>query len=557
MKLESLQIPDNWRQLTLGECCTSVQVVTPNQHHFSTFHYIDISSIDRDRKLILHTDELSYEDAPSRARQVVKTNDVLVSTVRPGLNAVALVPEDLHESICSTGFCVLRVQESVLDYEFLFAWVRSPLFIQSLTRLERGIGYPAVSDSDVKNTFIPLPPPSEQRRIVDILREADRLRQLRHEADEKAKQLLQAQFYEMFGDPVNNPKAWNVVKLDDVCDHITDGTHQPPPFTEEGIPFLFVSNIVGGKIDLNTDKHISQETYELLMKRSPVEQGDILYSTVGSYGIAVVVEDNSPFAFQRHMAHIKPNRSVLDTYFLRSMLNSVYVKSQADQRVRGIAQGTLNLGELAEFLIYLPPLTLQQAFAEKVKVYQEVNKQQKTGSQSLDTLFQSLLSRAFTGKLTAAWRVQHADLVQEGERQVTTGSLVAGVEHLESLLVDEDEEAYEEEEQLRDRESLRAELIRRLSEEQWTLLTYIQQHDGYCTPETLQTELEEQLPVYAIYQGLQLLTQVGLLQSVSLPDRPVREIVYIPAYRKLFVGDYAKETDLALLQEKLEQEMLR
>src|SRR5260221_7075517 len=98
----------------------------------------------------------------------------------------------------------------------------------------------------------------------------------------------------MFGDPAMNPKGWETTILEDVCTLITDGTHQPPPFVDTGIPFLFVSNIVNGKIDLNTSKHISEQTYRVLNKRCPVERGDVLYSTVGSYGVPVVVETEEP-----------------------------------------------------------------------------------------------------------------------------------------------------------------------------------------------------------------------------------------------------------------------
>jgi type I restriction enzyme S subunit len=530
-------------------------MVTPNQHEFESFKYIDISSVDRDLKVITGANLITYLDAPSRARQVVAINDVLVSTVRPSLNAVALVPASLDRQICSTGFCSLRADETMLDAEFLFAWVRSPTFIQLLTRIERGIGYPAVSDTDIKRMYIPLPPLSEQRRIVAILRQADRLRQLRREADEKAQRLLPALFYEMFGDPATNPKGWSVASLENVCVQITDGTHQPPPFTEEGIPFLFVSNIVDGEINLNTTKHISQKTYEALMKRCPIEKGDVLYSTVGSYGVPVVVETDQPFAFQRHIALIKPDRTIIDPLFLRSMLNSSYVKAQVNQRVRGIAQATLNLGEIAELRIYVPPLVLQQEFANKARIAQIGKTNCIAVNHELNTLFQSLLAQAFSGELTEVWREEHKGLesirtdymssidaleIQDEFRVINQVQVEEGVYPSDSVEV----------------KSIPARYVHGdLSDEQRKVFDLINKSKGYCTIETLKAGSD--LPLYVIREGLQLLTQLGLVQAVQLPDRPIRNVVYVPVYRALDERDQARTQDLDVLQQELEKGIMQ
>src|SRR3990172_4452362 len=150
----NLALPPNWQIWRIGELCEPITLVDPRREEEGTFKYVDISSIDNQQKLIIRAKEIKNSEAPSRARQVTEVNDVLVSTVRPGLNAVALVPDELDRAICSTGFCVLRAEPDLLEPEYLFAWVRHPTFIQNLVRLERGIGYPAVSDSVVKATQI-------------------------------------------------------------------------------------------------------------------------------------------------------------------------------------------------------------------------------------------------------------------------------------------------------------------------------------------------------------------------------------------------------------------
>ena len=153
----------------------------------------------------------------------------------------------------------------------------------------------------------------------------------------------------------------------DICSIITDGTHQPPKFTQDGIPFLFVSNIVTNEITYNAEKFISEETYDELYKRTPIEIGDIVLSTVGSYGHPAVVKTNKKFLFQRHIAYLKPISSVVNSIYLHSAILSNDAQRQIEERVKGIAQKTLNLSEIRKITVPIPPLALQEQFAAFVE----------------------------------------------------------------------------------------------------------------------------------------------------------------------------------------------
>jgi restriction endonuclease S subunit len=214
---------------------------------------------------------------------------------------------------------------------------------------------------------IPLPPLEEQKRIAAILDKADRVRRKRQEAIRLTEELGRSIFLDMFGDPVTNPKGWEVVKLNDICNRITDGTHQSPTWSIEGIPFLFVSNIVDGEIDFNVSKYIDNRSWKDLTSRCPIELNDILYTTVGSYGNAALVRTTDKFCFQRHIAHIKPNISKIHPEFLLGLMQSDGIKKQADRQARGVAQKTLNLRELKAFQVFLPPTDLQEKYVSTRK----------------------------------------------------------------------------------------------------------------------------------------------------------------------------------------------
>ncbi len=157
--------------MKLGEVCVSkTGTRSPADEPNSVFNYVDITSVDNVSKRITAPKELIGRDAPSRARQIIRAGDVLVSTTRPNLNAVALVPPELDNQIASTGFCVLRGGEEI-DSEFLFSFVRTPEFVSNLTELTKGALYPAVNDKQVFSQFISLPPLAEQRRLSAQLRE--------------------------------------------------------------------------------------------------------------------------------------------------------------------------------------------------------------------------------------------------------------------------------------------------------------------------------------------------------------------------------------------------
>lgn len=103
-----------------------------------TIKYIDIAAVDKDLKKIVEPTLCLGSEAPSRARQLVQTNDVLVSTVRPNLNSVAVVTEEFNGATASTGYTVLRPLPEILDSQYLFHWVKADHFINEMIKLAIG-----------------------------------------------------------------------------------------------------------------------------------------------------------------------------------------------------------------------------------------------------------------------------------------------------------------------------------------------------------------------------------------------------------------------------------
>ena len=164
------------RTVEIGSVVDPVKKWNPRREGVGAFTYVDISSIDQGAKTVSLPSSVNAAEAPSRARQLIAAGDVLVSTVRPNLNAVAYASPELDGATASTGYCVLRPRPGHLDGRYLFHWVRAVPFIAHLVQRATGASYPAVSDKIVKAAPIPLPSMEEQRRIAAVLDAAEALR---------------------------------------------------------------------------------------------------------------------------------------------------------------------------------------------------------------------------------------------------------------------------------------------------------------------------------------------------------------------------------------------
>jgi len=151
----------------LSDVCEKVERIDYRKQ-IGNFNYVDIGSIDSESNRIANIQEIKWHNASSRARQIIKKNDTLFSTVRVNLMRVALVEQDIPNGIASTGFTVLRAKNHLLDPLYLFYNSISQNFLDKLIMLQVGTAYPAVTDKMVLSQLILLPSLDEQKRIVDL-----------------------------------------------------------------------------------------------------------------------------------------------------------------------------------------------------------------------------------------------------------------------------------------------------------------------------------------------------------------------------------------------------
>lgn len=261
-----------------------------------------------------------------------------------------------------------------------------------LSHCVSGATIPHIYFKDYGKDLIPVPSLKIQEKIVSELDKINELIRLKKEQLKDYDNLAQSIFYEMFGDPVENEKGWEVKKLGEVCITITDGDHMPPPKSESGIPFLTISDInkETRELDFSNTYFVPIEYYNNLKEERKAKLNDLLYTVTGSYGIPVIVKDERQFCFQRHIALIRPQKEVLSTYFLCYWVLSAAVKSIADKVATGIAQKTVGLNSIRKFEIIIPPLPLQHLFAQRIE---QIERQKSAVQKSITDLETILASR--------------------------------------------------------------------------------------------------------------------------------------------------------------------
>ena len=164
------ELPSGWVECSVGQVTLPVSKIDPKEDPEREIVYIDIAGIDNARQVIGKVKQYQLKDAPSRARQIVQSGDVLFATVRPYLRNIASVPNDYDQQIASTGFSVLRPAEGICP-AFLFYRAISRDFVNALAGMQYGVSYPAVKDEQVRDQLLWLPPLREQIRIVDKIEE--------------------------------------------------------------------------------------------------------------------------------------------------------------------------------------------------------------------------------------------------------------------------------------------------------------------------------------------------------------------------------------------------
>ena len=367
----------------IGDVCAS-KIDTLSAAYNGKIDYIDISAVDNREKKITQTAIVLAKDAPSRAKQLVEHGDVIVSLVRPNLNAVAIIEEQSQNlQVASTGYCVLRCNQMIYN-RYLFYFCQSETFVNSMTAQATGASYPAVSNSIVKNCEIPLPERNKQKEIADILDKVTSLISLRKQQLVKLDELVKARFVEMFGDE----QAFNKEPLSQNVEEMFIGPfgsslkNESFVSKENGYCMVYEQkHAIRKTMDVET-RYIDKPKYEEL-KRFSIHGGDIIVSCRGTIGETYIVPLNAPLGIMHpSIMKIRVKDSVYNRVFFDFLLQEKLKQHEAQANGSGVKMAvTASALGKEEFIV--PSIPFQNQFAAFVE---RVNQQKQTVQQSLEKL---------------------------------------------------------------------------------------------------------------------------------------------------------------------------
>lgn len=403
MSKERWPVPKTWKWVEVNEIAYIVGGGTPSSK-------IDANFKENGIPWITPADLAGYNDAyirrgrrdlselgyASSSATLVPAGSVLYSTRAP--IGYCVIAE--NEISTSQGFKTLVLKEYIQPEFIRYYLLSSKDYAESKAS---GTTFLELSGQRVGELIVPLAPHSEQRRVVkkidNLISSAGRAKsELEYITPliEKYKNKLLSDIY------IGEHNNFN--KLEDICLSLTDGDHQAPPRVDEGIPFITISNMSSGVIDLEqVTRFVPQKYYDELKPTRRAEEGDVLFSVTGTIGIPALVTGKVPFVFQRHIAIIKPDPKKILSEYLYYILSAPQVKEQVLEAATGSAQLTVPLSKLRQFIIPTPSLLEQEKIILSIKNtfdwLSSISSEQKAAVSLIPKLNSAIFSKAFRGEL--------------------------------------------------------------------------------------------------------------------------------------------------------------
>ena len=363
---------------------------TPDRKNPSLFEGNNtwVSIRDLGEKYISSSNECISDEAAANIN-IVKEGTVIMS-FKLTVGKCAIVSKDLYTNEAIMAFNVKDGYE--IDSSFLYYYLQNYRWEGA----NKAVMGQTLNKATISKHTICIPSISIQQNITSELDKINELIRLKKEQLDNYDRLAQSLFYDMFGDPVTNEKGWEVKKLEEVCDKINDGTHNSPKNEPVG-EYMYVTakNIKESGIILDNITYVDADTHNAIYDRCNPEYGDVLYIKDGvTTGIATINNLREPFSLLSSVALLKPSKNILN-YFLKAVLNMPTMYTRIRSNMGGAAITRLTLVKINNIKIPVPPLTLQQLFAQRIELIDQQKSEIRSTIADLETLLASRMQYWF------------------------------------------------------------------------------------------------------------------------------------------------------------------
>ena len=375
-------------KIKLGDLCNPCQGQIKVQPG-TIIDYIDISSIDNNCKTVSGYQTMTFAEAPSRARKAVKKGNILVSTVRPNLNAVAIVEDSTpNMTVASTGFCVLDCKENV-DKRFVFNFCKSKVFIDEMVAQATGASYPAVSDKIVRAASVPSYSFHDQIKIGEILDKVTLIIAKRKSELIYLDNLVKARFVEMFVG-----KDYPMRSIDDLSLSKGEYGAQSASIEYDSNRPRYVRIT-----DINDDGTLNDDVVSSSKAEDDVQYklvyGDFIFARMGATVGKTYAYKEGNQIFAGYLIRYKLNLEKITPEYLFAYTRLDEYWNWVKLNQSGAAQPGINAKKYGSLKIPVPPLSEQKTFRSFI---QQIDKSKAVIQKSLDEaqlLFDSLMQQYF------------------------------------------------------------------------------------------------------------------------------------------------------------------
>lgn len=412
------EVPENWVWVRLG----SLYEVNPKN---KADDELDAAFIPMEKISAGMLSEYSYETQKwckaKKGHTQFADGDVAFAKISPCFeNRKSMMLNNLPNSIGGGTTKLIILRNASINQKYTFWLVSDERFIRGGVQTYSGtVGQQRINMDYVRSYPIPLPPLSEQQRIVERIEELfaklDEAKERLQEVADSFAVRKAAILHKAFTGELTkqwrlengvSDESWEEKTLQDVCSmKITDGTHKTPVYcdSEKGVKFLSAKDITAEKICWDNIKYIVPELHEELYKRLAPQVDDVLLAKNGTTGVAAIVETDDIFDIYVTLAVLRPEKSIIYPLYLLKVVNSPLCKEQFAQHLTGIGVPNLHLRDIKEVLIPLPTLPEQH---EIVRLIDDLLARERAAQQateqalaSIDLMKKSILARAFRGEL--------------------------------------------------------------------------------------------------------------------------------------------------------------
>lgn len=346
---------------------------------------------------ILDFNDIVRVNVPVKEDKIVKDGDILMCSRNGSIRLVGKVAliKNLKERMSYGAFMtIIRSQYN----PYLFEYFKTPAFRQYLIA-GKTTTVNQITVKMLNNLTIPLPPKSTQLAIVSELDKINELIRLKKEQLKDFDNLAQSLFFEMFGDPVENEKGWEVKKLDDVCIITSSKRIFADEYTETGIPFYRSKEVIERSkgLPISVELFISEERYNEIKEKFGVPKiGDILITAVGTIGKIWAIDTDNKFYFKDgNLVWLKDiDNQLANSCFFRRLLEYL-IEEYKKTNANGAAYNALTIAKLKLMSCPLPPLSLQRLFAQRIEQIEREKSEVQKSIQDLETLLASRMQYWF------------------------------------------------------------------------------------------------------------------------------------------------------------------